>query len=158
MYGVSKPTKGLDRADDNGIFNQVVGRDLSFLHTNDKSGRIFWFIFEKMDKVYQYSNLPRFSDDDSVALAQRSMPVQMNDKITFGDIWENRLAYKLVPLEEALFRHWTWGRLVCIGDSIHKVCSSCAGAKTKLTVCSGRLILGRAVTTPSSRQRCLPIS
>jgi 2-polyprenyl-6-methoxyphenol hydroxylase-like FAD-dependent oxidoreductase len=27
----------------------------------------------------------------------------------------------LVPTEEAEYEHWTWGRFVCLGDSIHKV-------------------------------------
>ncbi|EXJ64468.1 hypothetical protein A1O7_00804 [Cladophialophora yegresii CBS 114405] len=120
MYGVSKSTSGLDRPEDAGIFNQVLGHDLSFLHSNDKSGRIFWFIFEKLDTKHQFPNIPTFTDDDAVALAHRSSSVQMNDKVRFAEIWENRLAYKLVPLEEGLFRHWTWGRFVCIGDSVHK--------------------------------------
>ncbi|KAJ9608714.1 hypothetical protein H2200_006485 [Cladophialophora chaetospira] len=120
MYGVSKPTAGLDRSEDMGIFNQVLGHDLSFLHSNDKSGRVFWFVFDKMDKVHQIPSVPRFTDDDAAALAERSASVQMNDKVKFADLWENRLAVHLVPLEEALFRHWTWGRLVCLGDSVHK--------------------------------------
>jgi hypothetical protein len=126
MYGVSKPTPGLDRPSDTGIFNIVLGKDLSLLHSNDKSGRIFWFVFAKMDKIYQFSDFPRFSDDDAAALARRALTVPMNDKVKFADLWENRLAGKLVPLEEALFRQWTWGRIVCVGDSIHKVCCSAA--------------------------------
>ena len=124
MYGVSKPTMGLDSVGDTASFNQVLGHGLSFLHIKDKSGRIFWFVFEKMNETYQYLNMPRFSDEDSMALAKRAMSAEMNDKVTFADLWANRLAYKLVPLEEGLFKYWTWGRVVCIGDSVHKVCSS----------------------------------
>ena len=124
MYGVSKPITGLDRPQDVGIFNQVLGHDLSFLHSNDKSGRVFWFVFEKMDKVHQIPNIPRFSDVDTAALAQRASSVQMNDRVKFADLWDNRMAVTLAPLEEALFRHWTWGRLVCLGDSVHKVRST----------------------------------
>ncbi|ETI28406.1 hypothetical protein G647_00855 [Cladophialophora carrionii CBS 160.54] len=120
MFGVSKPTSGLDRPGDVGIFNQALGHDLSFLHSNDKSGRIFWFVFEKLDRKHQFPNIPTFTDDDAVALAHRCSSVRMNDKVSFADIWKNRLAYRLVPLEEALFQRWTWGRLVCIGDLVHK--------------------------------------
>jgi hypothetical protein len=133
MYGVSRPTSGLDRPEDSSIFNQVLGHDLSFLYSNDKSGRVFWFVFEKLDKKHRIPNIPKFSDDDAVALADRSSSVQMNDKVKFADIWKNRLAYKLVPLEEGLFRHWTWGRIVCMGDSIHKVWESHTVAKSELT-------------------------
>ena len=83
---------------------------------------VFWFVFEKMDKVHRVPNLPKFTDDDALALAERSMQIQMTDKVKFAEMWRNRLAAKLVPLEEAMFQHWTWGRFVCIGDSIHKVC------------------------------------
>lgn len=121
MYGVSKPTSGLDRPEHVGIFNQVVGHDISFLHSNDKSGRVFWFVFEKMDQLHRIPNIPKFSEKDAEALAQRALSIQMNEKVKFADLWENRLAAKLAPLEEAVVRHWTWGRLVCIGDSIHKV-------------------------------------
>jgi FAD dependent monooxygenase len=133
MYGVSSLTSGLDRPEDSSIFNQVLGHDLSFLYSNDKSGRVFWFVFEKLDKEHRIPNIPKFSDDDAVALADRSSSVQMNDKVKFADIWKNRLAYKLVPLEEGLFRHWTWGRIVCMGDSIHKVWESHTVAKSELT-------------------------
>ncbi|OCT53944.1 FAD binding monooxygenase [Cladophialophora carrionii] len=134
MFGVSKPTSGLDRPGDVGIFNQVLGHDLSFLHSNDKSGRIFWFVFEKLDKKHQFPNIPTFTDDDAVALAHRCSSVQMNDKVTFADIWKNRWAYRLVPLEEALFQRWTWGRLWTpnIGQGSNNAIESAALLANKL--------------------------
>ncbi|KIW90475.1 uncharacterized protein Z519_09121 [Cladophialophora bantiana CBS 173.52] len=66
------------------------------------------------------SNIPKFTDEDAVALAQRSSSVLLSGKVKFADLRENRLPYKLVLLEEGMFRHWIWGRLICIGDSIHK--------------------------------------
>jgi len=117
MYGVSKPTKGLTI----GPFNRVLGKGLSFLHSTDKSGRVFWFVFEKLDKRYHVPDIPKFTKEDGEALAQRCLSVRMTEQVTFQDLWNNRLLYKLVPLEEAWYAHWTWGRFACIGDSIHKV-------------------------------------
>jgi hypothetical protein len=118
MFGTSKPVEGLEH----GPFNQVLGKNLSFLHSLDKSGRVFWFVFEKMDKKWHVPNVPSYSDEDALALAKRCGSVYMTDKVSFADLWQNRLGFKLVPLEEAWYKHWTWGRFVCIGDSIHKVC------------------------------------
>ena len=120
MFGVSNPTKGLTT----GPFNQVLGENLSFLHNVDKSGRVFWFVFEKLDKRYHVPDVPKFTKEDGEALAQRCLPIRMTGQVTFQDIWNNRLAFMLVPLEEAWFNHWTWGRFACIGDSIHKVSAS----------------------------------
>jgi 2-polyprenyl-6-methoxyphenol hydroxylase-like FAD-dependent oxidoreductase len=39
----------------------------------------------------------------------------------FGDIWKNRSTYTLVPTEEAQLKRWSWGRIACVGDCIHKM-------------------------------------
>jgi hypothetical protein len=123
MYGVSKATEGFTT----GTFNEVIGRDISFLWTVDKSGRVFWFAFQKMDKVYHVPDLPRFTEQDALSLAQLCMPMYLTEKCTFGDLWNNRIANKLVALEEAWYKHWNWGRFICIGDAIHKVCKTWHG-------------------------------
>lgn len=117
MYGVSKPTKNMAA----GSFDRVVGKDLSFLHSVDKSGRVFWFVFEKLDKRYHVPNVPKFTKEDGEALGQRCLSKQMTDSVTFEDLWNNRISSTLVALEEAWYDNWTWGRFACIGDSIHKV-------------------------------------
>jgi hypothetical protein len=45
----------------------------------------------------------------------------MNDKITFGDYWKNMLWAHLAPLEEGVFKQWHGGRIVLVGDAVHKV-------------------------------------
>ena len=117
MYGVSRPTKNLAV----GTFDRVVGKDLSFLHSVDKSGRVFWFVFKKLDRRYHVPNVPKFTKGDSEVLGQQCLSKQMTDSVTFGDLWNNRIMSTLVPLEEAWHDHWTWGRFACIGDAIHKV-------------------------------------
>lgn len=116
LYGVSKPTEGFKH----GVFAQVLGEDLSFLHSLDKSGRVFWAVFEKMDKTYRVPNIPMYTDEDALAMAHRCLSVLVTDKVKFADLWDQRLSHQLVPLEEAWYQHWTYGRFICIGDSIHK--------------------------------------
>lgn len=123
MFGVSKQTKGFEVR----LFNQAVGPDLSFLWAGDKSGRVFWFIFEKMDKVYRVPEIPKYTEQEATSLAHRCLPLYLTDQAKFGDLWENRLSARLVPLEEAWYQQWSWGRFACIGDSVHKVSSSVSG-------------------------------
>lgn len=88
-----------------------------------------------MDVVYRIPAIPRFTDEDAIALAKKSASIRLTDKIDFVDLWENRITYRLVPLEEAFSRHWAHGRLACIGDSVHKVCTVCWDLKSELTSC-----------------------
>lgn len=117
IYAISKPTKGFTC----GTFNQVLGYGHSMLYSTDKSGRVFWFLFEKMDKKYTYPNIPKFTNDDAENLARRHLHIRLTETLTLSDLWENRIQFNLAPLEEALHKKWTCGRFVCAGDSVHKV-------------------------------------
>lgn len=39
----------------------------------------------------------------------------------FGELWKNRIRAHLIGLQEGLFDHWSFGRIVLVGDSAHKV-------------------------------------
>jgi FAD dependent monooxygenase len=43
------------------------------------------------------------------------------EKVTLGDLMEKATSFSHVPLEEANHEHWTYGRIVCVGDAIHKM-------------------------------------
>lgn len=119
MFGVCKPVKGLE--DVSGHFDRCIGRDVSALWTPAKDGRVFWFMCEKMDKVYQVPDIPTYTDADALDLAQRCGSMYCTDKVKFIDIWENRIWHRLFPLEEVFYEHWSYGRIACIGDAVHKV-------------------------------------
>lgn len=40
--------------------------------------------------------------------------------VQFKHIWEARDTYTLVALEEAQLKRWSWGRIACVGDGVHK--------------------------------------
>jgi 2-polyprenyl-6-methoxyphenol hydroxylase-like FAD-dependent oxidoreductase len=41
--------------------------------------------------------------------------------ITISDYWETSENFTLACLEEGTFKLWTWGRIACVGDSVHKM-------------------------------------
>lgn len=88
-----------------------------------KEDRIFWFLFGRLPRVYRADEIPRFDEIDAeqFALQNLDLPITSGCSVKFGDVWENRVRRTLVPVEEANYAHWTWGRFACLGDSIHKM-------------------------------------
>jgi FAD dependent monooxygenase len=84
-------------------------------------GRVYWFVVEKLDRKYTYPYVPRFSDPDAVRNCERLGSVWLRNSVHFRDVWRHRETFAMTALEEAVLRPWSDGRIVCIGDSIHKV-------------------------------------
>ena len=104
-----------------GAFYRVYGKDTSFLVITGKDNRPYWFIFDKMDKVYRVPNIPTFTQEDAEALVQKHLSTKLTDQVLVDDLWKQRMSYSLLPLEEALYDKWTWGRFACIEDGVQKV-------------------------------------
>ncbi|KAL4811695.1 hypothetical protein BDW67DRAFT_189433 [Aspergillus spinulosporus] len=117
VYGISSPHPGLQP----GKQITCVNNGWSILSVIGKKGRTFWFLFIKLDKRYAYSAAPRFSAQDAFIFCEKLRNEVYWEAIKFGDIWDKREAFNMAPLEEVLFTHWHWGRIVCVGDSMHKI-------------------------------------
>lgn len=119
VFGISTATKGLKA----GEMHRTLTTDISALTIVGKNDRVFWFFFAKMDRKYTFGNIPRFNSDDLKQHISQHLDliIRMDPVVRLGDIWKNVLSTAYVPLEEAFYKQWTCGRMVCIGDSIHKV-------------------------------------
>lgn len=93
----------------------------SILSVVGKNGRTFWFLFLKLEKEYKYNQAPRYTTDDAIAHCVRLSAHTFWKTVTFGDVWNRREIFTMTPLEEGVFQQWSCGRIVCIGDSMHKV-------------------------------------
>lgn len=117
-FGISNHVEGLD------IGENIVtyDHDKSYLGITSKGGRVYWFVFAKMDRRYEGHEIPRFGKDDMDKFMDEygSMPV-LGDKVTVRDLNNQKVSGTLVALEEAKYDHWSRGRLVCVGDAIHKM-------------------------------------
>lgn len=119
LFGISTGVTGIIPGDVDITYD--TGR--SFLMITGKDGRVYWFFFQKLDKKYTYGaeDYPRYSKEDAEKVAAENAWRSCQGVITFGDLWEKRLSYTLVPMEEALFDTWSWGRIATLGDSAHKM-------------------------------------
>lgn len=119
LFGISSATKGMPL----GYMSTTYDKDLSTLIITGKDNKDYWFIFSKYPKVYKGNEIPKHTKKDAEECAEEvaGINIQPNGSVRFRDIWEHRLHYTLVALEEAEYKTWTWGRIACLGDSIHKM-------------------------------------
>lgn len=119
LFGIRNPIPGFDE----GFVDNTYDKGHSFLIISGKGGRIFWFYFEKLDKAYHYGDddFPRYTKEDAEKLAEKNLWRHCHEKLRFQDVWEQRLSYTFVPMEEALFDKWSWGRMATCGDNTHKM-------------------------------------
>lgn len=94
-------------------------------------------MFEKLPKVYHMPNIPQYTKEDAEAFANTHFDRPITREVKFGHIWENRKSFALVPLEEGQLKIWTWGRIACVGDCVHKMTPNMgAGGNTAIEYAS----------------------
>ncbi|KAL9564655.1 hypothetical protein ACKAV7_011107 [Fusarium commune] len=116
VFGISQGLSGLRVGEQ--VMRMYNGRTLLVVPSKDEL--VFWFLLQKLDRKYEYSNAPRFTLEDAAAQCLQVADAPIADGIHFEDIWKTREAFNMVSLEENLFKTWSFGPIVCIGDSMHK--------------------------------------
>lgn len=119
MFGISSRTKNMPI----GFVDVTYTKHTSTFCITGKDHKVYWFMFQKLDKVRKGDEIPKYTREDADAFAKElsHYNIQPKGEIIFADIWANRMSYTLVALEEAEYKKWTWGRMACLGDSIHKM-------------------------------------
>ena len=117
MVGIATPHPGLEADCGNSLHN--YGRSAGVI--TGYGGRVFWFLFEKLDKVYKLPNIPKFTEEDGRKLAEKRLGDLVTEDVKFGELWDRTTTYVTVPMEEGCFEHWHYRRMIVIGDAAHKV-------------------------------------
>ncbi|KAG8627689.1 hypothetical protein KVT40_003562 [Elsinoe batatas] len=120
LFGISKSVEGLDEA---GRLDVTYEKHMSTMNIVMEPGRSFWFVFRKLDRVYKHDEIPKYTAEDAKQFMEDTKHINMepNGSVTLDDTYKSSVSYTLVPLEEAQYEKWFYRRMVCIGDSIHKV-------------------------------------
>lgn len=113
------------------LVNGGKGQNLSESHrtyTKDYStlsfvgdGKLFWFLFTKLDKRYHGTDIPRYTKEDMEEAAKAFFKIPMTDTIKYEQVWEQRTIANMLCIEEMTLENWTSDRFVILGDSAHKV-------------------------------------
>ncbi|KAL3454927.1 FAD/NAD(P)-binding domain-containing protein [Aspergillus heterothallicus] len=119
IFGISSGVPGLKASEHVASLNDKR----SFLTFPGNQGRTFWFLIWKLDRKYIYADgdMPRFTESDARSTAARYADDIVWDEVTFGDLWDRRIRHNTTILEENVFDTWHYRRMICIGDSIHKM-------------------------------------
>ncbi|PYH98720.1 putative monooxygenase [Aspergillus ellipticus CBS 707.79] len=117
IFGISTTPPGINVGDG----HRTMGQDYAFVIMSGRKGRLYWFLFIKLDQQHLGSHSIRYTADDLEAHAARYLDKPAAGKVTFGEIYKTAVHKSFFPLEEACYKYWTKGRFVCIGDSVHKM-------------------------------------
>jgi 2-polyprenyl-6-methoxyphenol hydroxylase-like FAD-dependent oxidoreductase len=119
IYAISTPISGLPSRE----FAVTFKKDVTPIVITSQNERVYWFLIEKMPTIQRHGQIPRFTKADAETLVAKHLdiPLTPDAKVTVRDLWRNRVTHSIVPLEEAFYDHWTFGRFVCLGDSVHKM-------------------------------------
>ncbi|KAJ5775469.1 uncharacterized protein N7511_000480 [Penicillium nucicola] len=117
VFGISTATPGLVP----GQSHRTFADGYSTLVVVGKEGRVFWFLFTKMDRVYSASEIPRFDKEDLGEHINKHAHVSITDSVTLSAVYQNVVSKNFLALEEAFYTRWCIDRFVCIGDSAHKM-------------------------------------
>ncbi|KAL4797993.1 FAD/NAD(P)-binding domain-containing protein [Aspergillus venezuelensis] len=117
VFGISTPTPGLEP----GIGHRTFTEGWSFLESTSKEGRVYWFLFKKLDRKYFAHEIPRFDQANIDQYVEPFLEKPISNIVSFRDIYTRAISTTLVPLEEACHKHWAIDRWACIGDSVHKM-------------------------------------
>jgi len=118
LFGISGATDFIKNGDTH--INYSQGWSTLTIGGKEKG---FWFIFKKLDKVYVVPNIPRYTKNDAKVYASGFEDLQICDGQKFGELWRNRKTFTLVATVHgrSFVRRWTWGRIACAGDCVHKM-------------------------------------
>ncbi|KAH8805033.1 hypothetical protein F5884DRAFT_884983 [Xylogone sp. PMI_703] len=106
--------------------------------------------------IFAYEKLPEpttervtYTTEEMEASAKTFAEFPVNETLKIKDIFPRRTAAGMSNLEEGIADHWSWGRIVLVGDSYHKYTPNAAlgfenGVQDIVVLCNG---LHRAINT-----------
>lgn len=107
------------------VITDLYGADYSGLVASGMPGQLFWFLYQKKETAY-YPKVPRFSEADAEAAIRKYGGQYVGVDYTFQDLWDARTSFAMAAIEEGVVKaKWSQGRVVLLGDSVHKVRFSC---------------------------------
>jgi FAD dependent monooxygenase len=80
-----------------------------------------WFFISKMDKLYRGNSIPRYTESDMESTLSTNKDFQLAPGVALKDLIASATQISYQALEEAHHNVWTYDRIICLGDSIHKM-------------------------------------
>ncbi|KAL5332434.1 hypothetical protein BJX70DRAFT_404609 [Aspergillus crustosus] len=117
ISGISDHCFGIEPGSQTSVF----GKGQSYLVNGGLGGRVYWSYFFKLDHRAHGSDLPAFTKTDEETL----LDAKRNDNITptlkFRQLLDRKVSSTLEPLQEYVYKQWSFQRIITIGDAAHKI-------------------------------------
>ena len=102
---------------ESGSVYEVRGARQSF-HVLAGIDDAYFFVYNCLD--YPCDDGNRYTDVDAEALAQKVLDQPITKDIKFRNLWEAKTWAKMIDYQEGFLKKWYYGRIVLVGDSVHK--------------------------------------
>ncbi|KAK6845640.1 FAD-binding domain-containing protein [Apiospora arundinis] len=66
------------------------------------------------------SEIRRFTEEEREKYVAAHASDLIQNGVTFGDLYKNRIRSAYVPLQQYALKHWHFGRILLLGDTVHK--------------------------------------
>ncbi|KAK3390049.1 hypothetical protein B0H63DRAFT_538208 [Podospora didyma] len=96
----------------------IHGTDVS-LQTLTGLDRTWVFVYERLENLTP--ERVAYTQADVEALAARHGECAITETLRLKDVFPLRVTAGMTNLEEGILRHWSWNRIVLVGDACHKM-------------------------------------
>ncbi|KAJ3550354.1 hypothetical protein NM208_g23 [Fusarium decemcellulare] len=98
----------------------VLGTGHSQLVVSGPENKTYWFLFSKLPETKYGKDIPKCTQEMETEFVNKYAKLPITEKVTFGKVFAHRLSSTLTPLHEYVCEKWFFGRIICLGDSMHK--------------------------------------
>ncbi|KAI1387729.1 uncharacterized protein F4822DRAFT_407438 [Hypoxylon trugodes] len=97
----------------------VSDKGRTFISFSQPDYIYFFFIFQ-LDEPFRFPKRANPNDPTAEELAETVLDHPVSESMVFGELWKKRLRGDLIYLEDGIMEHWHAGRIVLVGDAVHK--------------------------------------
>lgn len=101
--------------------NSTFNHGSSFGVLSGGNSKKYFFLNKALPKELKGREIPRYTDEDRDRLAEEFSKKMIQNDVTFGELYQEKIRSVLVPLQGYVFPRWHFGRLIILGDAAHKV-------------------------------------
>ncbi|KAL2793257.1 hypothetical protein BJX66DRAFT_339010 [Aspergillus keveii] len=117
VFGISTAIPGLRSRE----HDLVYGDGYAILSFHNRQS-VYWFVIHRMDRVYAYQEVPRFTAEDAEDMCMRKYrDVRIADGVYVRHLWEYKKVASMIAMEQGIFETWGSGRIVLVGDAVRKM-------------------------------------
>ncbi|RYP71346.1 hypothetical protein DL769_004714 [Monosporascus sp. CRB-8-3] len=105
-----------------GHMHNVYYEGISGFCVQGVQGLVFWCLFFKEEAWPDPRPASKFTDADCESVITKYGHLRLGTHYTFSDLWQSRVNASMTVMEEGMIEApWNRGRVVLLGDSVHKL-------------------------------------